>query len=43
MIFILKLIVIALASMKMTDWLTDSEDDVRRIESSEKRGNYYVK
>lgn len=43
MIFILKLIVIALASSQVVSLLSDPKDDVKRIEKSERKGNYYVK
>lgn len=43
MIFILKIIVIALASSQMVSLLSDPKDDAKRIEKLERKGNYYVK
>lgn len=40
--FILKLIVIALASSQMVSLLSDPKDDVKRIEKLERKGNHYV-
>ncbi|WP_259763368.1 hypothetical protein [Pediococcus pentosaceus] len=42
MIFILKLIVIALASTQMVSLLSDPKDDTKRIAKLERKGNHYV-
>jgi hypothetical protein len=42
MIFIVKLIVIVLASAQMVSLLSDPKDDIKRIEELERKGNHYV-